>query len=218
MGYRSWSDVRRRLGMRACGSGTLTRRRPTVRLTVVTTHHNADASDPRPQVPPKLSVPRPDEATPADELTMLRGWLSHLRGSVIHKLEGLSGAQIRWKPSPTANSLEGIVTHLGYGERLWYRVVFAGEKMDMSWAEDRYAATFEVPEGWSAADVTAFYTDEIALADAVIDQAASLDQRSAGAIRPTTLRWILTHQLEEIARHAGHMDITRELIDGKTGR
>ena len=184
----------------------------------MTTHHDADGSDPRPQVPPALSVPRPDEAIAADEMTMLRGWLSHLRGSAIHKLDGLSEEQIRWKPAPTANSLGGIQVHLGYGERLWYRVVFAGEEMDMSWAEDRYASTFDVPEGWSADDVIAFYRSESALADAEIDRAVSLDQRSAGAIRPTTLRWILTHQIEEIARHAGHMDITRELIDGQTGR
>jgi Protein of unknown function (DUF664) len=33
-----------------------------------------------------------------------------------------------------------------------------------------------------------------------------------------TLRWIVTHLLEEIARHVGHMDIARELLDGRTGR
>jgi hypothetical protein len=32
------------------------------------------------------------------------------------------------------------------------------------------------------------------------------------------LRWVLMHLLEETARHAGHADILRELIDGSTGR
>ena len=32
------------------------------------------------------------------------------------------------------------------------------------------------------------------------------------------MRWIVSHLLEEIARHAGHADILRELIDGQTGR
>jgi len=36
--------------------------------------------------------------------------------------------------------------------------------------------------------------------------------------KPTTLRWLLTHMIEETARHAGHLDITRELIDGERGR
>lgn len=184
----------------------------------MTTAHNADGSDPRPEVPPSLRVPRPDEATPADEMAMLRGWLEHLRGSAIYKLEGLDEHQIRWKPAPTANSLGGLLVHLGYGERLWLRVVFAGEVMDMAWTENRYAATFVVPDGFSADDVIAFYRAETAATDAVLDAADSLDLPSRGDLRPTTLRWIVTHLVEETARHAGHMDITRELIDGRTGR
>jgi hypothetical protein len=56
--------------------------------------------------------------------------------------------------------------------------------------------------------------------DAVIAATSSLDQiRVIGddSGRPT-LRWILAHLLEETARHAGHADILRELIDGATGR
>ena len=55
-------------------------------------------------------------------------------------------------------------------------------------------------------------------ADQVLDGAASLDLPSAGSLRPTTLRWALLHMVEETARHAGHMDITRELLDGRVGR
>lgn len=32
-----------------------------------------------------------------------------------------------------------------------------------------------------------------------------------------TLRWVLIHMIEETARHAGHLDIVRELIDGASG-
>ena len=35
---------------------------------------------------------------------------------------------------------------------------------------------------------------------------------------PITLRWIAVHLIEELARHAGHADILRELLDGDTGR
>jgi uncharacterized damage-inducible protein DinB len=171
-----------------------------------------------PHVPPTLHVPRPDESVPADEAIMLRGWLSHLRGSAVYKLEGLDAEQLRWKPSPTANSLGAIVVHLGYAERLWFRVVCAGEAMDLSWTADRNAATFVVPDGWSVDEVVAFYEAETAAADAVLDATVSLDHPSAAAMRPTTYRWALTHMVEETARHVGHMDITRELIDGRTGR
>jgi len=33
-----------------------------------------------------------------------------------------------------------------------------------------------------------------------------------------SLRWVIAHLLEETARHAGHADILRELVDGDTGR
>jgi Protein of unknown function (DUF664) len=65
--------------------------------------------------------------------------------------------------------------------------------------------------------VVAFYRTETAGSDAVLDAAASLDPASRGDMRPTTLRWVVIHLIEETARHAGHMDITRELLDGRTG-
>ena len=56
--------------------------------------------------------------------------------------------------------------------------------------------------------------------DAVIAAAADLDEpcRRADGDVPVNLRWVLMHLLEETARHAGHADILRELVDGRTGR
>ena len=145
---------------------------------------------------------------------MARGWLTHLRESAIFKLEDLNDKQLRWKPTTTANSLGQIVVHLGYAERLWVRAIFAGETMDMAWR----AHMFVLPPEWSVDDIVTFYRGETAAADAVLDQASSFELASAAEFRPTTLRWVVTHLLEEIARHVGHMDITRELLDGRTGR
>ena len=164
--------------------------------------------------PPELRVPRPDETAPADEMAMARAWLVHLRESAIFKLEDLADEQLRWKPAPTANSLGVLVVHLGYAERLWARAIFAGEPMDMSWR----AHMFELPDGWSVDDVISFYRAETTAVDAVLDGAESFDLPSAGEMRPTTLRWVVYHLIEETARHVGHMDITRELLDGSTGR
>jgi uncharacterized damage-inducible protein DinB len=166
------------------------------------------------ETPPKLSVPRPEESAPLDEMTMARAWLQHLRDSAVFKLEGLDAEQLRWRPSPTANSLGVIVVHLGYAERLWIRAIFAGEPMDMEWRTHM----FELPHGWGYDEIVAFYRDETAQVDAVLDRATSFDLPSAGDLRPTTLRWAVLHLIEETARHAGHMDITRELLDGRTGR
>ena len=166
------------------------------------------------ELPPELRVPRPVEHEPADEMTMARNWLVHLRESAIFKLEDLDGEQLRWKPAPTANSLGTIVVHLGYAERLWVRAFFAGEEMDMAWR----AHMFELRDHWSRDDVIAFYRAETAAVDAVLDSATSFDEPSRNDVRPTTLRWVVYHLIEETARHAGHMDITRELLDGRTGR
>jgi len=106
------------------------------------------------------------------------------------------------------------VVHLGYSERLWLRAIGAGEQMDMAWR----SRMFELPEGWGADDAVAFYRQESARADAVLDQTASLDLPSRGDFRPTTFRWAVFHLIEETARHVGHMDITRELLDGRVGR
>jgi uncharacterized damage-inducible protein DinB len=164
--------------------------------------------------PPTLRVPRPDETRPLDELTMARAWLQHLRRSAIFKVEGLDAARLRWQPTPTANSLGVIVVHLGYTERLWLRAICAGEQMDMAWR----ARMFELPETWGVEEVVAFYREETARADDVLDQVTSLDLPSRGALRPTTFRWAVFHLIEEAARHVGHMDITRELLDGSVGR
>jgi uncharacterized damage-inducible protein DinB len=164
--------------------------------------------------PPTLRVPRPDESAAADEMTMSRGWLDHLRRSAMAKLEDLDPVQLRWKPAPTANSLGQIVIHLGLAERLWARVVYAGETMDLSWRQHM----FDLPDHWTRQDVVDFYERETAAADAVFDTASSFDLRSQGEMRPTTLRWVIGHLVEETARHVGHMDITRELLDGSTGR
>ena len=56
--------------------------------------------------------------------------------------------------------------------------------------------------------------------DAAAFAGAGLDElcRRPDPGEPVSLRWVLMHLLEETARHAGHADILRELIDGSTGR
>jgi len=165
-------------------------------------------------VRPQLAAARPEESAPADEMAMARAWLDYLRESAVYKLEDLDDQQLRWRPAPEANSLGIIAVHLGYAERLWLRAIFAGEEMDMGWRSNM----FELPDGWSTDAVIAFYKEETAAADRVLDAAPSFDLPSRAAFRPTTLRWVVFHLIEEIARHLGHMDITRELLDGRTGR
>ncbi len=79
------------------------------------------------------------------------------------------------------------------------------------------SAEFLVAPELSAAEVLAFYDRARTAADAVID-ATDLDALGAAWFGDqVSMRWVLIHMIEETARHAGHMDVVRELIDGTTG-
>ena len=166
--------------------------------------------------PPKTATPLPPEGEPADEFTMLRAWMRYLRASALRKIEGLGPEQLRWRPAPGANSPGSIIQHLGYAERWWFRIVFAGQELPLDFKE--HGRAFVLAPEATVASVGDFYRREGRLADRAIE-GASLDEWSRTTLgRRSTLRWILTHMVEETARHAGHLDITRELIDGQRGR
>jgi uncharacterized damage-inducible protein DinB len=163
---------------------------------------------------------RVDPPYAADERTMLVAFLDYYRETMIAKLEGLTEEQARWKPAETANSLIGMVQHLAYVEQWWFRTCFAGEPDEpIPGSEEDPDIDFKVPEDRTIEDVAAFYRSQYARANEIVKAAPSLDDFSAVDARgkPKTLRWILVHMIEETARHAGHADITRELIDGSTG-
>jgi len=69
----------------------------------------------------------------------------------------------------------------------------------------------------TTADIVAFYQRARAAADAVLDELEIDDLGTAWFGETVSLRWVLIHMVEEVARHAGHLDILRELIDGSTG-
>lgn len=150
-----------------------------------------------------------------DEIASARAWLDSLRDGVLYKIDGLTMDELRWRPSPTANALGTLVRHLGLAERLWFRLVCAGEEMEVDWLATMFD---DLPSDWDVTRLAGFYNDEIAAANAALDTCVSFDEVSRGPSRQTTWRWAAMHMIEEIARHLGHMDITRELIDGHTGR
>ncbi|TMK83748.1 MAG: DUF664 domain-containing protein, partial [Actinobacteria bacterium] len=123
--------------------------------------------------PPQTATPLPPEGEPADEFTMLRAWMRYLRASALRKIEGLSPEQLRWRPAPGGNSAGGIVQHLGYAERWWFRIVFAGQDLPLNFKEDGRA--FVLAPDATAASVGDFYKRESELADQAID-GASLDE------------------------------------------
>ncbi|WP_206302954.1 DinB family protein [Streptomyces sp. WAC 01529] len=153
----------------------------------------------------------PPPRTGGSEAEVLRGFLDYLRESVSVKVEGAPEPAVRTAAVPSGTHLLGLLGHLTSVER----ATFLGERVD------DWSATFRAAPGDSVADVVARYRQAVAEANGVLDGCTDL---SAPVPRPRSngpapsLRWALTHLIEETGRHAGHADILRELIDGATGR
>jgi len=157
------------------------------------------------------AVPRND----GGELDTALAFLSFARSCVLKKVDGLDEEQLRQRFVVSDTTLLGLVQHMTDGERYWFGHTLAGDA--------RYAdVDFDmvVPEDRSAADVLADYRAAIAESDAHIREVGDPDALTTEPVgdEPRTLRWVLAHMTSETARHAGHADILRELVDGVTGR
>jgi hypothetical protein len=151
------------------------------------------------------------------EKESLQASLDRHRDVVRWKVEGLSEEDLRRPMTPSGTSLLGLVKHLGAVEYGWFCDTFGRETEPLPFDDDDPNADLRVEPEETAADVLAFYARANAAADAVI---AELEIDALGTAwfgDPVTLRWVLIHMVEETARHAGHMDIVRELVDGATG-
>lgn len=154
-----------------------------------------------------------------DERETLQGALDWYRAVVEHKVEGLSFEQSKEVMTPTGLSLLGVIKHLGWVERGWFREIFAGEEVLPIDSEEDNSPEFAIGRDESIESVLGFYRDEVAHSKRIAG-GWSLDSLSARRTRfreHVSLRWILVHMLEETARHAGHMDVMREKTDGRTG-
>ncbi|MFI7120549.1 DinB family protein [Amycolatopsis sp. NPDC049868] len=144
-------------------------------------------------------------STGAGEKDVLAGFLDYLRAAVLAKAEGVPEDRARTPGVPSGTNLLGLVGHLTQVERHW----LLGRRVT------DWQATFHPGPDDTTASILAAYRETIAEANAEI---ASWDDLAAAGPRRGSRRWTLTHLIEETARHAGHADILRELIDGATGR
>ncbi len=158
--------------------------------------------------------PEPPHAAPPKE--MVGAFLDYLRATMVLKLRGLDGEQARRRFVPSETNLLGMVQHLAYVERSWFQMVFAGEDHPVPWTKEDPDVDWRAEPELSVAEVIAFYDAECARSREIV-AAAAWEDRPAREGREQTLGWILVHMVEETARHCGHADILRELIDGQTG-
>jgi uncharacterized damage-inducible protein DinB len=151
------------------------------------------------------------------EKESLRVALDRHRDAVLWKLEGLDDEALRRPMVPSGTSLLGLVKHLAAVEYGWFCDTFGRPAEPMPFDEDDPDADLRVEPGETTADVLAFYDRARAAADRAIDEIGLEETGTAWFGDPVTMRWVLIHMVEETARHAGHADIVRELIDGTTG-
>ena len=158
-----------------------------------------------------------------DERESLIAWLDYHRATLLWKCEGLTDDQLKLRSVPPSTlSLLGLLRHMCEVERSWFRIRFAGEDVSHDYYTDaRQDDDFDDLDSAPVAEVLARFDDECERARVIVAKAGSLEDTGPGGYirdgRPFSLRWILTHMIEEYARHNGHADLLREAIDGSTG-
>lgn len=167
------------------------------------------------------NIVRVDPPMSGPEFEMLKAFLDYHRATLLQKISGVSEEDVKRKVFPSSNlSLLGLVKHLTYVERSWFQRWFKGEaNLTWPWTREDPDADFRIEPDETTESIVALYQAEVEKSRQIVDS-ASLDDLTA---RPTTegedltLRWIMLHMIEEVARHNGHADLLREAIDGVTG-
>jgi uncharacterized damage-inducible protein DinB len=153
----------------------------------------------------------------AREKEMLWVALDRHRDAVVWKLQGLGDDDLRRPMVPSGTNMLGLLKHLGSVEYGWFSTTFGRETEPLPIDEDDPESEMRVEPHESTADMLAFYERARAASDRVIDDLDLDDTGTAWAGQTVSLRWVLIHMIEETCRHAGHLDILRELIDGASG-
>ena len=154
-----------------------------------------------------------------NEKEILGGFLDHYRKTMIDVCEGLSFDELRKPRTPSGTSLLGLVKHLAWCEIGWFQECVAGHTVDFPPEFDTDPdADLRVGEDESTEEIMDLYRKACEDSRAVLDK-ASLDDLAWSEYRQFNYnaRWVVVHMIEETARHAGHADILREMIDGRTG-
>jgi len=154
-----------------------------------------------------------------DQKQIIHRYLSIQRDALLAKLDGLGERDVRWPMTPTGTNLLGLVKHVANVELGYFGEVFdRPSDVPLLWLDDDAEINADM---WATADesreeIVALYQQAATQADATI---AVLTLDSPGRVPwwPPEREQIMVHVSVEMARHAGHADILRELIDGTAG-
>lgn len=166
-----------------------------------------------------MTIERVEPPHHADERGTLSAFLDFQRATLAFKCEGVTADQLRERAvQPSDLSLLGIVRHMAEVERNWFRPVLDGEPFSLIFAAgDDWDAAFRDVADASVTEAFDAWRAECDHARALVAAAPSLDVDGKRRGERFSLRWVLTHMIEEYARHNGHADLIRERLDGSTG-
>lgn len=166
--------------------------------------------------PPRI---RPPGA--AGERTQLVGWLDMQRAVVHWKGEGLSDEDAHRAVLPASPhlSMAGLVSHLRWVEHCWFEVLLLGRPAEGPQFDDGPEDADMRVGGIPFAQLLEEYDRQCAVSNEIIAAHALDDSGRHPGYRAgeVNLRWMMLHMIEETARHAGHADAIRELLDGEKG-
>jgi uncharacterized damage-inducible protein DinB len=162
---------------------------------------------------------RTEPPTTGDERATLIGFLEFQRQTLVWKCAGLSLEQLRTRGvPPSMMSLLGIVLHLADVERSWFQRRVANiDVAPIFWSDADPDGDFEAADRLDADEGFAIWHRECDRSREILDSVGSLDDTFHSREGVLSVRWLLSHMIEEYARHNGHADLLRERLDGATG-
>jgi hypothetical protein len=162
------------------------------------------------------------------ERDRLEHFLGQQRDAVLAIIEGLGEAQLNTAVLPWGWTPIGLIRHLAGAEAMWFQWVVLGTQPQVTWndgiGDPPYDPEAPFTSKHSSVAVIEQYRRQCGISNEIL---RSRDLHTAllgelGFDSPgepiTDLRWVVLHMIEETARHAGHLDAARELLDGVTGR
>ncbi|MBN0048758.1 DinB family protein [Streptomyces actuosus] len=157
-----------------------------------------------------------------DERGALLSFLAEQRGGIRRSVLGLTDEQASSRPSASALSLAGLVKHVAEVEQAWVARA-RGEAPAVERDETTWDECFRLVGDETLASQLAYWEKVAAETEAFVNGVPSLDDTFALPDQPwfppegrVSMRWLCLHLIRETARHAGHADIIRESLDGRT--
>ncbi|MFD4633258.1 DinB family protein [Streptomyces sp. NPDC058284] len=157
-----------------------------------------------------------------DERGALLAFVEAQRGGLRRSVIGLTAEQANARPSASELSLGGLVKHVAETELNWLRMA-QQKPNDRARTQETWGESFRLVEGETVAEALGFWDEVARQTEEFIRGVPSLDDTFPLPEAPwfpkdgvVSMRWMMLHLVEEIARHAGHADIVRESLDGRT--